>query len=158
MSDLIITLNGEIAALEAEVKTKNKEVERLSADLSANATMLARQCDMAREAERKKLVTQRDLSLEIANHAATQRSLYACNGTVMEQDKQIDVLTAENGRLRERLKVAEDVVSYLVIWGALPTDKLAELVEKSMSLRMRDKETLCIPSAVKDALKAAKDE
>ena len=62
-------------------------------------------------------------------------------------------VVAENEKLRERLKTAEDVVSYLVIWGASPTNRLAELVEQSMMLRMRDKETLCIPSAVKAALK-----
>lgn len=46
--------------------------------------------------------------------------------------------TDEIERLKNRLKVAEDVVSYLVIWGAAPTDILAELVKRSMTLRVRD--------------------
>ena len=40
----------------------SKEIERLSSDLSANATMLARQCDLAREAERQLLAAQRQVN------------------------------------------------------------------------------------------------
>jgi len=47
----------------------------------------------------------------------------------------IAALTARNERLRDRLKAAENVVSYVVIWGAAPSDKLAELVKRSMRLR-----------------------
>ena len=79
---------------------------------------------------------------------------------ICRMNEQIAALTAENKRLRERLRAAEDVVSHLVIWGAAPIGALAALVEKAMTLRMRDKETLCIPSAVKEALQGGevKDE
>ena len=79
---------------------------------------------------------------------------YRKNRTV----QRLDALTAENKWLGERLSVAEDVVSHLVIWGAAPTDALVALVEKAMTLRMRDKETLCIPSAVKKALRGEEEE
>jgi len=67
-------------------------------------------------------------------------------------ERELAALRAEVERQRGRLKAAEDVVSYLVIWGAAPTDRLVELVTESMRLRQRDKETLCAPSAVRAAL------
>jgi hypothetical protein len=48
------------AAWDAATENKDAEIQRLSAELSVNATMLARQCDMAREAERELLVLQRN--------------------------------------------------------------------------------------------------
>jgi hypothetical protein len=61
-------------------------------------------------------------------------------------------LECELTRLADRLKTADDVVSYLVIFGAAPTDRLTELVARRMEQRRRDKETLCLPSAVQEAI------
>jgi len=61
-------------------------------------------------------------------------------------------LESEVARLRDRLKAADDVVSYLVIFGAAPTDRLAELVGRRMEQRQHDKETLCVPAAVREAI------
>lgn len=61
-------------------------------------------------------------------------------------------LESEVARLKDRLKAADDVVSYLVIFGSAPTDRLAELVARRMEQRQRDKETLCVPSAVREAI------
>jgi chromosome segregation ATPase len=73
----------------AAVKKAEREIARLSSDLSANATMLARQCDLAREAEREAL----DAKRELAQQASQIESLsdseinlgdneYACSNTV----------------------------------------------------------------------------
>jgi len=45
-------------------------------------------------------------------------------------------------RLKNRLKAADDVVSYIVIFGAAPTDRLAELVSICMEQRQRDLEVI----------------
>lgn len=55
-------------------------------------------------------------------------------------------------RLRDRLRCADDVVSYLVIFGAAPTDRLAELVSRRMEQRQRDKQTLCLSPVVREAI------
>ncbi|MBU2249898.1 MAG: hypothetical protein KKD77_24345 [Gammaproteobacteria bacterium] len=94
-----------------------------------------------------------DLMELIAALAEREREMEAnISDLLIAKNEQIAEMDVENDRLRKRLSVAEDVVSHLVIWGAAPTDALAALVEKAMTLRMRDKETLCIPSAVKEAL------
>ena len=70
-----------------------------------------------------------------------------------EKEGLIAALTTENEQIKKRLIAAEDVVSHLVVWGAAPTDALADLVKRSMTIRMRDKQTLCVPSAVEQALR-----
>ena len=47
-------------------------------------------------------------------------------------------LESEVARLKHRLKAADDVVSYLIIFGAAPTDRLAELIGKRMEQRQRE--------------------
>ena len=54
------------------------------------------------------------------------------------REEQIAALKAENERRRERLIAAENVVSYLVIWGASPPDALVDLVKKSIALRGKE--------------------
>jgi hypothetical protein len=46
---------------EAETERLKAEVERLRIDLQVNATILARQCDMARDAEREALEAKREI-------------------------------------------------------------------------------------------------
>jgi len=55
-------VKAELQDLLAAPAKKDKDIERLSSDLSVNATVLARQCDMAREAERELLTAQRQIA------------------------------------------------------------------------------------------------
>jgi len=48
---------------QAALAERDREIERLSGDLSANATMLSRQCDMAREAEGEALSLRREIAV-----------------------------------------------------------------------------------------------
>jgi hypothetical protein len=69
-----------------------------------------------------------DMRIELENELATAR----------------DDLKAEitaHKACAERLKAADDVVSYLVIFGAAPTDRLAELVSVRMEQRKREAKT-----------------
>jgi hypothetical protein len=45
---------------------------------------------------------------------------------------------AAHRQCADRLKAADDVVSYIVIFGAAPTDRLAELVARRMEQRKRE--------------------
>lgn len=69
-----------------------------------------------------------------------------------EDRARIAELERERDGLAGRLKAADDVVSYLVVFGALPSDRLADLVKRRMEQRMHDKDLLCKPSVVLDAL------
>ena len=59
----------------AGLAEKDKEISRLSGDLSANATMLSRQCDLAREAEREALSLTREVREKNEQIAALRRAL-----------------------------------------------------------------------------------
>lgn len=74
-----------ILELEAALKGKDKDIERLSLDLSANATMLARQCDMAREAERELLACQRELATLATGNLEAQHRAAKENTKLREQ-------------------------------------------------------------------------
>jgi len=54
------TIGEAMNALYEEINRLRAENERLSIDLQVGATMLARQCDMAREAERESLASKRE--------------------------------------------------------------------------------------------------
>jgi len=71
---------------------------------------------------------------------------------IQRGEKPCPICGAEVARLTARLKAADEVVSYLVLWGAAPTDELARLVTVRMEQRVRDKQTLCAPSAVRAAI------
>lgn len=98
-------LYSEAKAIEED---RDKQIDKLSSDLSANITMLARQCDLAREAERNELAAIRDLAIEVANHEATQRSLFACNSGIMEDEKQIASLTSDIEILRNMNRILKE--------------------------------------------------
>jgi hypothetical protein len=106
--NVIIEIDWKAMCAERDLIIERLEIENahLSSSLSANATMLARQCDLARDAERNELVAIRDLAIEVANHEATQRSLFACNEGIMEQYKEIS-------RLKRLLEEAARFVSIL---------------------------------------------
>jgi len=76
-------------ALKAE-----REIERLTHDLSVNATMLARQCDLARDAERETLAVSRrcdeSLKEEYRNRMALEEQIAELKA---ERDKAIEDVT-----------------------------------------------------------------
>lgn len=82
----MVTLNGMVERLEDEVR-------RLKEDLDVNAAMLARQCDLAREAETKRDALQRDFEHAKMVVKAADRELAA-------ERKEVARLREENRKLQ----------------------------------------------------------
>jgi len=81
----------------AGLAEKDKEISRLSGDLSANATMLSRQCDLAREAEREALSLTREVREK--------------NEQIAALEKKVDEFDKEICRWASKAKVAEKQIA-----------------------------------------------
>ena len=113
---------------------KDKEIERLSGDLSVNATMMARQCDLAREAERKALSSKRE---------------------VREKEKQIAALTAElkslteaynNTDWKKRTDEQKEIINNLTVrWGKVIRENAELTAVKDRQNDFIDKDEMAYP-------------
>ena len=127
------------------IRTGDAENNRLTAELVANAKMLARQTDLAREAETQLAEQRTEARYGLAIASQLQRELRAANAQLAEAKKEIEKLKSipiirkqkvknmRQGRklLRRNLRAAEgklervrDVLKYIKHRVTVPSDSL----------------------------------
>uniref|UniRef100_A0A6H1ZIW1 Uncharacterized protein n=1 Tax=viral metagenome TaxID=1070528 RepID=A0A6H1ZIW1_9ZZZZ len=106
---------------------KDKEIERLSGDLSVNATMMARQCDLAREAEREALSSKREAREKEEKIQAAMEAGKMLKEQRDKAEEEIVALTAElkslteaynNTDWKKRTDEQKEIINNLTVrWG-----------------------------------------